>query len=294
MKQCYIEKKFSAANAALVTTIQDIVEDYEDQGYVLTVRQLYYQLVARDIIANTLQEYKRVASIINDAKHAGMLDWDMIEDRTRAFVRVASWSTPGSILRSAAESFHMDLWEYQIYRVFVVIEKEALVGVLQQTCREHDVPILAARGYPSGSVLREFAETDLIPAINRGQIPIILHLGDHDPSGLDMTRDLQSRLTMYAGEDVELKRIGLNMDQVEELRPPENPAKASDSRFVEYQREFGDSSWELDALPPSYLNDLVAAQMSSYIEPTEFARNREKIQKAREQLVLLANTHKFF
>lgn len=284
MKQCYIPKKFQPATLVLIDTINDIVDEYQAQGFVLTVRQLYYQLVARDVIPNTLQEYKRAASIINDAKHAGLIDWDMLEDRTREFVRRPAWESGSSILRAVADQFHMDLWENQAYRVFVVIEKEALVGVLEGTCRRHDVPILAARGYPSGSVLRSFAIDDMRPALEEGQQPIVLHLGDHDPSGIDMTRDLQERLTMYTETHVELIRLALNMRQVEEQRPPRNPAKVTDSRFEAYAKEFGTSSWELDALSPAYLSNLVEQHIERYVDRGLLAERRADIREVQMKL----------
>lgn len=293
MKQVYIPKRFSGSSRALIDTMNVIIEEYQAQGFVLTVRQLYYQLVARDVIPNTLAEYKRVASVINDAKLAGEIDWDAIEDRTREFVRSPSWESGASILRSAAEGFHMDMWKGQDYRVFVIVEKEALVGVLEGVCRRFDVPLLAARGYPSGSVLREFAETDLIPALHHDQTSVLLHLGDHDPSGIDMSRDLTERLALFAtgepGNRMDMfKRIALNMPQIEELHPPENPAKVTDSRFEGYRRIHGESSWELDALSPVYLADLIEANVTPYIDDKKWNARSKEIEATKVRIRNLA------
>ncbi len=290
MKQLYIPRKFKIETLDLIAKIDVIVREYQADGYVLTVRQLYYQLVARGIIPNTLQSYKNTAGVINDAKHAGLIDWDMIEDRTRAFERRSSWSSGAAILASCVDSFHMDLWKNQEYRVFVIIEKEALVGVLDNVCRENDVPILAARGYPSGSVLREFAIEDMLPSLRTGQQPVILHLGDHDPSGIDMTRDLIERLELYTGRPVSLKRLALNMQQVEEEQPPENPAKVTDSRFEGYAREYGTSSWELDALSPAYLSDLVQENIDKFVDGDLLDDRKEEIEAVRTKLQELADT----
>ncbi len=278
MKQCYIPKNFKPETMVLIARINSIVDEYQAAGYVLTVRQLYYQLVARDIIPNTLQEYKRAAGIINDAKHAGLVDWDMIEDRT-----------PSAILQVCADTYHMDMWENQPSRVFAIIEKEALVGVLERACHEYDVPLLAARGYPSGSVLREFALEDMRPALKAGQKAIVLHLGDHDPSGIDMTRDLRERLSMYTGADVQLIRLALNMDQVEEEDPPENPAKVTDSRFEAYAEQYGTSSWELDALSPQYLDDLVTRNIVHHIDDGAWDDRKDEIGEIRERLQKVAD-----
>lgn len=260
----------------LIETMSGIIADYQAQGFVLTVRQLYYQLVARDIIENSQKSYKRITSIANNARLAGMLDWDAIEDRTREFVRRQRWESGQEILQSAANSFHIDMWRRQPRRVFVIIEKEALVGVLSPTCQKLDVPILAARGYPSCTVLREFAVEDIVPHTDDQDLTI-LHLGDHDPSGIDMTRDLQERISMFARQPIELVRVALNMAQIEERKPPPNPAKATDSRFEDYVQQFGDESWELDALPPEYLVELVRTEIESRIDKDQWAADERRV-----------------
>ena len=288
MKQCYIPKTFQPATMALIDYINDVIDDYQKQGFRLTVRQLYYQLVARAIIPNTLQEYKRIASIINDGKLAGLIDWEAIEDRTREFTRQTRWHNAAQILKAAVDSYHKDMWANQSARVFVIVEKEALVGVLEPTCRSLDVPLLAARGYPSGTVLREFVESDISLALEAGQYPLILHLGDHDPSGIDMSRDLETRISLFAGEEVELRRIALNMPQIEEVKPPENPAKVTDSRFDAYQRQFGSKSWELDALSPTYLANLLRREIESNIDDALWKEIADEVKHTKGRILELS------
>lgn len=275
----------------LIETMSGIIHTYQEQGFVLTVRQLYYQLVARDIIENSQKSYKRITSIANDARLAGMLDWDAIEDRTRAFVRKTRWESGVHILQAAADSYHIDMWRRQPRRVFVIIEKEALVGVLSPTCQQFDVPILAARGYPSCTVLREFAIEDILPASDDQDLTI-LHLGDHDPSGIDMTRDLQERISMFARQSVELVRVALNMEQIDERKPPPNPAKATDSRFADYVDKFGDESWELDALPPEYLVELITREIESRIDEDQWAADQRRVVDTQKRIRKAAESFK--
>lgn len=278
MLQAYRDIKFKAPSLAMITAVNMIIDEYSEAGYTLTVRQLYYQLVARGIVENTLRSYKNVASLINDARIAGMIDWDMIEDRTRDFITRSRWRGGREILDAVAQQFHMDMWEGQPRRVFAIVEKEALVGVLQKVCHQYDVPLLAARGYPSASVVREFADTVVEPTINNGQGVLILHLGDHDPSGIDMTRDLDDRLRLFSFSSAfEMKRIALTMDQVDEEQPPPNPAKTTDSRFADYRRNYGDESWELDALNPAYLTELVASHVRDEIDARKWRAREEEI-----------------
>lgn len=289
MKEAYIKKPFRKGTLGIIAVVNGIVSDFRNQGYILTVRQLYYQLVARDMIPNTEKSYKNIVETINNGRMAGLIDWDMIEDRTRGFVERSSWSSGQSILEACASSFHMNMWDNQGARVFCIIEKEALVGVLQKVCNQYDIPLLAARGYPSSTVLREFCKHRLIPSDKKQERLVILHLGDHDPSGIDMSRDLEERVDILSrGASVEFRRLALNIEQIEELNLPPNPAKATDSRFVEYRKKFGDESWELDALSPSYLCELVEREVSGIIIPGLWEETEQKISEVKQKISKIA------
>lgn len=285
-REKFVDIRFKTASLKMIATMNAIIREYLAGGYVLTVRQLYYQMVARGIIENTLRSYKNLASLVNDARLAGELDWNAIEDRTRDFIRRPHWSSGSDILHGCAQQFHMDMWEHQDRRVFVVVEKEALVGVLERVCHKFDVPLMAARGYPSASVLYDYAKRDLG---GEGFNALILHLGDHDPSGIDMSRDLIDRISMFTyGGDFELRRIALNMDQVEEQNPPPNPAKTSDARFEGYAEKYGDESWELDALPPDYLVNLVSEHIEGEIDSDLWEERKAEIEDVKARILEVA------
>lgn len=140
------------------------------------------------------------------------------------------------------------------------IEKDALVGVIQGVCQRNDVPFFSCRGYTSQSEMWSAAQR-LLGYLANGQTPLIIHLGDHDPSGIDMTRDITDRLALFLEHEgyspADVQRIALNMDQIERYDPPPNPAKLTDSRASSYVREHGDDSWELDALDPTVMASLI-------------------------------------
>lgn len=268
-KVAYQDKRLQGPKLARVMACAEIAEEYLSKGYVLTVRQLYYQLVARGKVENTMKSYQNVVMAVLDGRLNGLIDWDAVEDRTRELVVRSRWTSPSEIVQSCAKQYHEDMWSTQERRVFVVVEKEALAGVLDPICHRWDVPLLAARGYASASVVREFALTQLQRWWRKSdQASVVLYLGDHDPSGIDMPNDLGGRLRLFAGSEVEIevRRIALNMDQVEEVKPPENPAKKTDSRFDAYEAEFGDKSWELDALTPEYLEELVERHIKGELD----------------------------
>lgn len=288
MKIEYISKRFAQSSLDMIDRANAIIDEYEQQGFVLTLRQLFYQLVSRDLLANKQSEYKRLGSIMVDARNAGLVDWDAIEDRTREIRSNAHWDSPSEILETCASQFRYDLWADQEYRPEIWIEKDALVGVFEPTCKELDVPVLSCRGYLSvseawaaGRRFRHFTD--------HGQVPVVLHFGDHDPSGIDMTRDLADRLALYAEGTVEVRRLALNMDQVEVYKPPPNPAKVTDSRFVSYVQIYGEESWELDALEPSVLVNLVKDMIASYRDSEAWKAAVEQQDNARSRLQVLAD-----
>ena len=255
-KICYRPKSFSDDRMDLIKKANVIIEEYANQGFELTLRQLYYQFVSRDFIPNNLRAYKNLGDVINDARLAGLIDWEAIVDRTRNLQSLAHWQNPAEIVSACASQFRLDKWSDQSRRVEVWIEKDALVGVIEGICKELDVPFFSCRGYTSQSEMWAGAMR-LKQFIKDDQTPLILHLGDHDPSGKDMTRDITDRLAEFCGEDVELRRLALNMSQIEHYNPPPNPAKVTDSRAKGYIEEFGAESWELDALEPTVMTALI-------------------------------------
>lgn len=279
----YLTKNFSAAVIGVIAKANDIIREYELQGFALTLRQLYYQFVARDLIPNTQQSYKRLGKIVNDGRLAGAIDWDSIMDRTRNLQSNSHWSSPESIIDSAAAGYEIDKWAGQDKRIEVWIEKDALVGVIEGVCQENDVPFFACRGYNSQSEMWR-AAMRLRRYSERGQDPVIIHLGDHDPSGIDMTRDTIDRLQLFAPGKIEVERIALNMDQVEEYGPPPNPAKVTDSRAVDYISKFGDDSWELDALEPMVIVELVRDKIHDIRNQEHWDESKQREETERQLL----------
>lgn len=287
-KITYERKNFTRQTLETIAQAEQIIQQYQAQGFSLTLRQVYYQFVARALIPNTERDYKRLGNIISDARRAGMIDWSAIEDRTRFVRRLSSWDSPQDILDSAKSSYHRDLWANQAKRLEVWIEKDALVGVIEKICKDTDVPFFSCRGYVSDSemwraAMRMRRYTDIEQAV------IVLHLGDHDPSGIDMTRDITDRLNLFSGfSDIEVRRIALNMEQIEEKNPPPNPAKVTDSRYEGYASEFGDESWELDALEPQYIVDLIEREIIAErdVEKWKEAVNEQETERKQIQQVI--------
>ena len=75
--------RLSRANVEKLEIVNDIIKEYVSQGYRLTLRQLYYQLVSRDIVPNIQSEYSKLSGLLVKGRMGGEVDWSAIEDRIR-------------------------------------------------------------------------------------------------------------------------------------------------------------------------------------------------------------------
>lgn len=288
MKEKFVDHKFNASSLKLISTANGILNEYRNLGYRLSLRQLYYQLVARDYIENSVKSYKRVGNLVSDARLAGLLDWEMIEDRGRDATIPVAWQSPAQIVRAAAQQFRVDRWQGQPCHVEVMVEKDALSGILAPVCRELHVRFTANKGYSSSSAMYE-AGKRIAEARHSGKEVHIFYLGDHDPSGIDMTRDIDERLAQFArSRKIQVHRLALNYDQVEQWNPPENPAKETDSRYQAYAEEYGESSWELDAVEPRTLASLAREGIQDLIDEDQWNKIMQEEKRMRDELEVFA------
>lgn len=289
MREQFIEWRPQRKTLVLVDQITSICEELDAQGYELTVRQLYYQLVARDIIPNNFKSYKQIVDVTDNARLSGRLDWRYIVDRTRTAYRSDGIDTsPEDAIRMTALGYSRALWATQPNHVEVWVEKEALSGIVSQAASGVRTIHFANRGYVSQSEM--YAAGQRFRRMGQqGKNNYVIHLGDHDPSGIDMTRDIQDRLLMFAGSYAPIvKRIALNMDQIEEFQPPPNFAKVTDSRYADYEAQYGDESWELDALNPQTLDGLISAEVLSLRDEALWAEAEAQQERERDDLNLVS------
>ncbi len=287
MKTAYsIPKRLRKDARIIVKRANEILDEYEASGLgggCLTLRQLYYQFVARGFLGNKQKNYKKLGRIIGEARLMGRVSWDAIEDRTRGLKLIEHFSGPQDALNKLVGWYATDLWKNQRYRPEVWIEKDALTGIVSRVCDAHDVPYFSCRGYTSLSEMWRASER-LKSWIEAGQRPFIIHFGDHDPSGMDMSRDIFDRLSKTFMASCEFQRVALTMDQILEFNPPPNPAKVTDSRYKTYVAEYGDESWELDALDPLKFRELIEFQLEGLRDEKQWKKDVKEREGVRVRL----------
>jgi len=259
VKRAYITKSFRPRRAKIVKYVDGLLDEYAALGLRVTLRQIYYRLVAANIISNTAREYYNLSDTLSDARLAGLLDWDQIVDLTRVPEMPSEFANLAELVDAALVSYRLPRWADQPFYCEVWSEKAAIVAMLSPLGRKHHVVVAVNRGYKSTTTMYEDA-VRLRGALDNGRRCRLFYLGDHDPSGVNMAQDIANRLAVFGAMGdpaVEIVRLGLTRDQVDEYNLPPQPVKETDSRTAKYVVAHGNGCWEVDALRPEVLTQLV-------------------------------------
>ena len=264
-KICYREELLlNKKNIERLDDINKIIEEYAAQDYKLTLRQLYYQLVSRDIIPNKKSEYAKLSHLLKNGRMAGVVDFNAIEDRIRIPRRPYWVEGVTDALEDTVKQYRLDRQEGQDVYIECWSEKDALSNILYRVTEYYHTYLVINRGYSSCTAMH-----DAHQRFECNDNNVIFYLGDHDPSGLDMVRDIRDRLEEF-GSNVEVIPVALTTAQVRQYDPPPNPAKITDPRAKWYIQEYGNTSWEVDALEPDVLHNLLRQHIESRMDMNLF------------------------
>lgn len=283
-----------------------ICEEYLRQDMDLTLRQLYYQFVGRGLIPNGDKAYKRLGDTLANARVAGEFPMHYIVDRGRhvGLTGLTDQTDPDDGLRNISREVRTGpqrwLWRSRWYGQpiwpSVWIEKEALAGVFAPTCETLGVGLFACKGYPSVTALFDWLKEAAAAVDDGTHHCVVLYCGDHDPDGLEIPESCERTLnTMLRnglipgdGEDtvqIEFRRIALTREQIEEYNPPPFPAKTTSARYASYVERTGlTDAWELDALTPTVLRDLITEEVEALFDPEVGDDNDRAVGAARTAL----------
>lgn len=277
------------SHAEVVSAVNKIQAEYD---FPLTVRQIHYRLVSIKLIPNTQSAYKGLDHQLVKARENGEVDDTRIEDRARQVLEAKKGyedsdqfvDTMKYWFKSLGEQYKANLWDGQRSFVEVWVEKDALSALIHQAVEPYRVSVCPCRGYSSYTYIKRGAIDGRFSEVDK---PIILlYLGDHDPSGLQMTEDLENRFAKY-GESLNItaKRIALSIDQVRKYKLLPNPTKKADSRSSAYVSEFGDECWELDAVEPRELQRIVKHAIEDEIDMQTWKHSLEQEEADRAELM---------
>lgn len=289
MKIAYTDKLgLGKANIARLEVVNGIIDEYVEMGYVMTLRQLYYQLVSRNVIANNVAEYGKLSKLLTKGRMAGIVDWAAIIDRGRQEKIPYFVTGIQDALNDTAQQYRLDRMEGQDYKVEVWVEKDALSNIFYRVTKEYHISLMVNKGYSSCSAMHDaFQRLE-----NDGRPVVVLYFGDHDPSGKDMVRDIKNRFEEFGLSDFEIYNPALSMQQIRQYNLPRNPAKITDPRAKAYIDKYGEYSWELDALEPPVLEAIIRLSAKKWIDEDVYKEMLVREAKEKEEILKIAKNYK--
>lgn len=279
-----MEKRFRRTKSTmenLETTIYETVA----KSYPVTIRQLFYRLVAAGVIPKTEQQYKgTVCRLLTMMRKNNKLPFDWVVDDSRYARKPQSYNCLEHMLEDVQEDYRRDLWNEQNCYVEIWSEKEAIANLLLRVTAKWDVPLMVSKGYSSTTFLHSAAET--IAGIYK---PVFLYyFGDYDPSGCDISRYVEQEIRGYAPDaDVSFARVAVNEEQIAELDLQTRPTKKGDPRA----KKFGLSSVEVDAIPPEILLNMVEKCIVRHIDLDQLKKTKHAEKVERQRLATLIESH---
>jgi hypothetical protein len=264
-----------AKTQIILETAREILEDYHP----MTVRQVYYQLVSRQVIENNRSQYQAVSNALVDARKDGVIPWQWIEDRTRRPRGVQMWDDLMDFSETVKQAYRRDVWKTQPAYLEVWEEKDALSGIFQDVLKSYGVTLNVGRGYDGWDSIRNAAER-----FGSGENATVLYFGDFDPSGEDMVRSLIDRLAFF-GCEPKIIKCALTLNDIRHYKLPPALAKKSDTRRDKFVEKNGDICVELDALPANVLRQRIEEEVSSRMDLAELRQVKETEQSEIKRII---------
>jgi hypothetical protein len=260
-------------NKATITLIE-AMRKIAEEAKPITGRGIGYKLFAAGLIGG-MSEMPKVYRALKAAREDGTIPWPWIIDETRELELISTWDDPRHC--AAGFFYRRDLWQTQPQQVEVWSEKGTVRGVLWPVLSRLGVGFRVMHGFSSA--------TSVWDASNNGNDdrPLVaLYIGDWDPSGMCMSeQDLPQRIAEYGGDHIEFRRIALTAEQTAPLPSFSVEEKKADKRYAWFKKTFGDRCWELDAMDPRQLRDLVEAEINALIDRSLW--ERQEALEAREK-----------
>ena len=265
--------------------ILDMAEKILAQHNPMTVRQVYYQLVSRQVIENNRGQYQAVSNALVYARKEGIIPWEWIEDRLRRPRVVGMWDNLSDFGNTVLKAYRRNTWINQPCYFEFWLEKDALSGLFEALLKPYGVTLNVGRGFDGWDSIRNAANRLL--EVGEEEETAILYFGDFDPSGEDMVRSLRERLKFFYCEP-EICKCALTFEDVKQYNLPTDFTKASDTRSKDFIAKYGDIAVELDALPSEILKARIIEEIKERMDLDELEniKRTEKIERERLSQVI--------
>ncbi len=273
--------KWTRKNIDKAQNVSDVIDDLKNY-LPLTLRQLYYRLVASGTIENNRSQYTMLSTLVKNMRLAGLMSWNVITDRTRRQTDINGYTNKKDFIDIEVNNFlkyySRNLTQGQNKMIELWVEKDALATIFEDVAFEYSIRAVVCRGYQSTSFIKNYYDR-AVSALADGKQPVILYFGDFDPSGIQMFEATQESLELEMNlYDIEYKRIALNLSDIDNYKLPNEPdaVKKTDTRYNKFVEKYGLYAVELDALHPSILKQIAVDAVKSELDMDMFDMEKEK------------------
>lgn len=251
-----------------------IIDQVNESGGYLTIRHLFYRLVSKGIIPKTETAYRQIIYHTCQMRKQEYLPYSVFADNTRLRRKSKAHNNLTDALEFWSQSYRRELWNNQPYYIELWSEKDAISNIVFDVADEYNVPLMISSGFSSLTFLYNAAE-EIKWHNEQGKFAIILYLGDHDPSGVKASEDVEKKLYDF-GCNFRFQRLAVNEWQIKEYNLPTRPTKES-----KHSKGFEGESVEIDAMEPQLIKRFVREAIEYNIDTKELenVRNAEALEK---------------
>lgn len=234
-----------------------------------TVRGNMYMVVSSGWLPDTSDKsYNRIQRLLNRLRMNRTVPFEWVTDNVRATIKPSSWSGLADFTETVRDAYRKDFWHYLPEYIEVIVEKDAVAGRVQSVTEEYDVRLHPIRGYNSTSFAWEIARY-----WKRIEKPItVYYIGDHDPSGRDLERDIREKAFELSGKEVTWKRLAVEPEHFERFNIIPLEPKALDKRTPGFIRQYGKRCAEVEGVPANDLRQMLTDAIVSHIPAAEWKK----------------------
>jgi hypothetical protein len=268
-----------AATLALLDQVKAVLAEYVEQ-LPLTLRQIFYRLVGAYAYEKTEAAYDRLGETLNKARRARFIDMAAIRDDGFVSAGGAGFDNAEDFLKMVtgwARNLELDRQRGQSRRLAIWCEASGMVPQLGRVADPFGIAVYSSGGFDS------LTDKHRIGRLWADEPMTVLHLGDHDPSGVHCFSALDEDVAAFTqayGGDIEFIRLAVTPEQARTFRLPSAPPKPTDRRSFD-----GDETWQLEALDPADLAEILRTAIEERIDWQTYRGVLADEEKARQDVL---------
>jgi hypothetical protein len=268
-----------------------LVELLDPRPRAQSVRHVFYRMTDPRLLEPVEKSERRgyvcVQNRLKLLRLSDRVPYAWITDATRQGFFVNTYHSASDFLFRVAGLYRAPLWKEAMVYVEVWCESRSIAGVIEGDCEELAVSLYPAGGFSSMTLAWEAAQYIANEVAGTDKRIVILYIGDYDPAGVLIDRDIEAKLRKHLAEagvfDIDFRRIAINEDQIRQYDLPTKPRKMTDRRALHIS-----TSVEAEAMPAAILRRLLREEIEALLPPRALAVAKAAEESEREYLLNMA------